>query len=109
MFGNIFHPMKTAALSLTVIFERREDGGLSVSSPEVPGFILSSHRDADRVLADVQPVLRTLLSERLHCPVTVRPLKGLRDVLIEDGIMDGELLASPTHALEKRQLVVFAA
>jgi hypothetical protein len=100
--------MQTVALSLSVVFERREDGGLSASSPEVPGFILS-HRDADRVLADVQPALEVILSERLNCKIVVRPLKGLRDALIEDGVMGDEPFALPTHAFEKRQLVVFAA
>jgi hypothetical protein len=99
--------MNTIAI-VTVIFERREDGGLSVSSPDVPGFILS-HREADLVLADVQPALETILSERLYRKVTVRPLKGIREVLIDGGIISNESFAPLTHAHEKRQLVICAA
>jgi hypothetical protein len=102
--------MNTIA-SVNVIFERREDGGLSVSSPDVAGFILS-HWDADLVLADIQPALETILSERLSRKVTVRPLKGIREVLVKGGIIIGESdesFAPLTHAHEKRQLVVCAA
>ena len=101
--------MNTIA-SVNVIFERREDGGLSVSSPDVAGFILS-HWDADLVLADIQPALETFLSERRSHKVTVRPLKSIREVLVEGGIIgeSDESFAPLIHAHEKRQLVVCAA
>jgi hypothetical protein len=39
-----------------LICERREDGGLRVSCPEVPGLVLS-HADPEKVMRDVIPAI----------------------------------------------------
>jgi hypothetical protein len=44
----------------TLVCERREDGGLRVSSPDVLGLILS-HRDPHAVMADVLPAISALV------------------------------------------------
>lgn len=54
-----------------VTFETRDDGGLRAYCDKVPGFILS-HRDADLVLADVEPALETILSAMYEMPMKVR-------------------------------------
>jgi hypothetical protein len=46
---------------VTVIFERREDGGLAAYGNGVPAFVLS-HSDPKAVLADVIPALEGILS-----------------------------------------------
>jgi hypothetical protein len=43
-----------------LIAERREDGGLRITSPEVPGLILS-HADPAKVMADVLPAIDALM------------------------------------------------
>jgi hypothetical protein len=39
-----------------LICERRDDGGLRLSCPEVPGLVLS-HADPDAVMRDVMPAI----------------------------------------------------
>lgn len=63
-----------------VIFERREDGGLRVYSPEVPGLVLSSD-NLGGLLEDVPTVLSACLSHTLGKPISVAPLHELKDVL----------------------------
>jgi hypothetical protein len=58
---------------LTVIFERREDGGLRAYSDDVPGFVLS-HSDPKAVLKDVKPALEQILSHLLGVDVVVEQL-----------------------------------
>jgi hypothetical protein len=60
-------------VKFTVIFERREDGGLMAYSDDVPGFVLS-HRDPKAVLADVKPALERILSHRYGIEVAVEQL-----------------------------------
>jgi hypothetical protein len=65
---------------ISVVFENRSDGGLRVYSDDVPGFMLS-HPDADAVMRDVEPALKTIISEMVGAPVTVtlvgsRPIPG---------------------------------
>ncbi|RWF62653.1 hypothetical protein [Mesorhizobium sp.] len=55
---------------VSVIFEKRPDGGLRVSSPDVPGFRLS-HSSAALVTADIIPALETIISEMVGKPVRV--------------------------------------
>lgn len=70
-----------------VRFERRADGGMRVSSEDVPGFVLSA-ANADDALADVKPALEGILSHILNAVVEVEPLGHLRAELCEAGIMD---------------------
>lgn len=80
------------AFSLTVTFERREDGGLRVFSDDVPGFVLS-HSDADAVLADVKPTLEGILSSMLNGRVVASELVGLREALENAGLVSPEMPA----------------
>ena len=54
-----------------VTFEKRPDGGLRVSSPDVPGFRLS-HSNPALVTADIIPALETIIGEFIGRPVRVR-------------------------------------
>jgi hypothetical protein len=72
---------------LTLVFERRFDGGLRVYSDDVPGFVLS-HANAAAAIADVQPALECILSEMFHTPVSVSPLGTLNEELEEAGVID---------------------
>lgn len=54
-----------------VTFEKRPDGGLRVSSPDVPGFRLS-HSDPALVTADIIPALETIIGELIGRLVRVR-------------------------------------
>jgi hypothetical protein len=58
---------------VVVIFERREDGGLTAYSDDVPGFVLS-HSDPKAVLADVIPALEGILSHVHGTNVVVKQL-----------------------------------
>lgn len=53
-----------------VTFEKRPDGGLRVSSPDVPGFRLS-HSNPALVTADIIPALETIIGEFIGRPVRV--------------------------------------
>jgi hypothetical protein len=66
--------------SITVTFERRDDGGLRVYSDEVPGFLLN-HPNADAVIADVAPALEVILSAMWKTNVTVVPPKHIEHLL----------------------------
>ena len=57
-------------LKLTVMFDRREDGGLRAWSDDLPGFVLSS-ADAEAVICDVEPALAAMLSAKYGCEVKV--------------------------------------
>jgi len=54
-----------------VVFEKRSDGGLRVSSPDVPGFRLS-HSNPALVTADIIPALETIIGEMFGSVVRVR-------------------------------------
>jgi hypothetical protein len=56
---------------VSVVFEKRPDGGLRVSSPDVPGFRLS-HSSPALVTADIIPALETIIGEMVGRPVRVR-------------------------------------
>lgn len=58
-----------------VVFERRPDGGLRVSSPDVPGFRLS-HNNPALVTADIIPALETIIGEMIGRQVRVRMSGG---------------------------------
>lgn len=61
---------------VVVKLRRRSDGGLRAWSDDVPGLVLS-HRDADKVMADIGPALEVILTDMLGCEVTARPLSPL--------------------------------
>lgn len=65
--------MRTAlqASPISVIYERRPDGGLRVYSDDVPGFVLS-HPDASLVERDIIPALEVIISEMRGQKVRVR-------------------------------------
>lgn len=67
---------------ISVVFEKRADGGLRVCSPDVPGFRLS-HSNAALVTADIIPALETIIGEMVGHPVKVR-MAGKRLPLPED-------------------------
>lgn len=55
---------------ISVSFEGRPDGGLRVHSDDIPGFVLS-HPDAEAVMYDVEPALKTIVSEMVGAPVII--------------------------------------
>ncbi len=77
----------SGAREITVVFERREDGGLSAYSDDVPGFVLS-HSDAEMLLDDVQPALEGILSHIHGKPVRAVLIGDLREELQHAGVVD---------------------
>jgi len=71
---------------ISVVFEKRADGGLRVYSDDVPGFVLS-HRDAQAVYGDVKPALETIIGHMMKMRVCVTPLGSERKLpwFTEDG------------------------
>jgi hypothetical protein len=53
-----------------VMFALRDDGGLRAWSDDVPGLVLS-HKDPNKVIADVAPALSYMLSCKYGCLVQV--------------------------------------
>jgi hypothetical protein len=51
-----------ACRSITLHLERRDDGGLCVYSPDVPGLVLS-HADPHKVFANIGLALETILPD----------------------------------------------
>lgn len=78
--------MSERSIKVTVIFERRDDGGLRAWSEEVPGLVLS-HTDVDGVIEDVRTALEVILTDALGKPVIASPLDSYRDIraMLEDG------------------------
>lgn len=72
---------------VSVIFERRGDGGLRAYSNDVPELVLS-HSNVDALLSDVKPALEVILSAKHGCPVTALLDGNLRNSLELDGIID---------------------
>jgi hypothetical protein len=62
---------------IVINFEHRADGGLTVYSDDVPGFVLS-HVDSTAVLSDVKPALERILSHMFGVKVVVEELSHLR-------------------------------
>ncbi|NDV87782.1 hypothetical protein GTW51_13835 [Aurantimonas aggregata] len=69
------------------MFESRPDGGLRAWSDDVPGLVLS-HTDIDGVLADICPAMETILSARLKAEIEVEPLRNIREILENGGIVE---------------------
>lgn len=96
--------LENAALRISVTIERREDGGLFVYSDDLPGFVLS-HLDAEAVLADIEPALSVFVSHAVKHKVEVKPIVGLRESLIEGGI----LAPLADRRIERRDYAAIAA
>jgi len=75
---NVTH--RDQSIKVTVHFERREDGGLTVWSDDLPGLTLS-HRDPALVLEDVKSAIEGLVTDIIGERVRVEPLVGLREIL----------------------------
>lgn len=67
---NMGHADPSRFERVCVVFEKRPDGGLRVSSPDVPGFRLS-HSNPALVTADIIPALETIIGEFIGKPVRV--------------------------------------
>ena len=81
---------------IVVHFERREDGGLRAWCDQVPGLVLS-HRNADDVLADIQPALEHILSIQLGHPVITTRMSDFRADLENCGVLDPKPQPIPDH------------
>lgn len=79
---------------LVVHFERREDGGLRAWCDQVPGFVLSN-RNADAVLADIQPALEGIMSAQLGRQIITTRLSDFRSDLEACGVLDPQPI--PDH------------
>lgn len=84
------------SFKIVVFFERRVDGGVRAWCDDVPGFVLS-HRNADAVLADVQPALEGILSAQLGEKIITTQLTDLRDELVRVGVVDPKPRDLPHH------------
>jgi hypothetical protein len=73
------------SIKITVHFERRDDGGLSVWSDDLPGLHLS-HQNPALVLDDVRRALEVLVTDALGERVSVEPLVGIREALLPEAI-----------------------
>jgi hypothetical protein len=72
--------MNDGILTLTVTLEDREDGGVRVSSADLPGLILSGS-DKHKVLGSVSLAIAALLEHSGLENVTVKPAKSLAEIL----------------------------
>jgi hypothetical protein len=61
---------------IVINFVHRADGGLTVYSEDVPGFV--SHFNSKAVLSDVKPALERILSHMFGVNVVVEELSHLR-------------------------------
>ena len=65
---------------LHVRFQDRDDGGLRAFCDNVPNFFLS-HSDREKVLADVEPALQTILSAMYGLQMRVTRLPEMEEAL----------------------------
>jgi hypothetical protein len=73
-------PLRDRSIKITVHFERRDDGGLSICSDDLPGLHLS-HSNPSLALNDVKPALEGIITDMLGERVSVEPLVGIREAL----------------------------
>jgi predicted RNase H-like HicB family nuclease len=73
-------------LKVSVIFEKREDGGLRAYSDDVPGLVLSG-ADPEAVYNDVIPALETLFEHNRGKRLKFAPAANARTILEEDGFL----------------------
>lgn len=67
-------------MKIEVTFQPRDDGGLRAFCESLPGFVMS-HSNAALLLADVEPVLETMLSSVMGCRVVVTPMIDVAEAL----------------------------
>jgi hypothetical protein len=84
-------------LKVSVVFQRRDDGGLQVYSDEVPGFVLSG-ADAHAVFADVIPALTFIFEHNKGLKVEFGPVVDIQEGLEELGFL-------PSTGVVKREYV----
>ncbi|MEO8927306.1 MAG: hypothetical protein ABI306_09095 [Caulobacteraceae bacterium] len=101
MDGTPEMPGRSQQFKVTVKFERRGDGGLRAWSPDVPGLVLSN-LDPDKVMADIEPAMEAILSERLGCKVRAHRLAKI-------GPSVTAATARPGTGLGRRRTLEFAA
>jgi hypothetical protein len=87
--------LRNTSIKITVHFERRDDGGLSIWSDDLPGLHLS-HTDP-LALNDVKPVLEGIITDMPGERVSVEPLVGIREAL---GLDLAERSITPTGIRE---------
>jgi hypothetical protein len=73
-------PLRDRSIKITVHFERRDDGGLSIWSDDLPGLHLS-HSNPSLALNDVKLALEGIITDMLGERVSVEPLVGIREAL----------------------------
>ena len=86
-----------APFKLEVRFEPLPGGGLRARCDKVPGFLLS-HRDPEKVLADVEEALSVMLSEWFGVPMRVTRLREF------DEVSDNQL-SLPAHLCGQQSYV----
>ena len=74
---------QTETAIITVTCKDRGDGGVRVTSPDVPGLFLSG-ADRDAVLSDVEPAIRLLFRKNYGVEVVVRPVATSIKAIIAD-------------------------
>lgn len=84
----------TGQFKVSIKLEPRPDGGLRVSSPDVPGLVLSG-KDPKQVLGDVLPAVQTILADRMGCAVKANWLLPISAV-IKDTAAPAGAKAEPT-------------
>ena len=86
----------------------REDGGLRVESPDVPGLYLS-HRDRDAVLRDLVPAIKHLLKSHYGVEVELSPVQPSVRAMLEVDDERASDVDPLVAAIETNQLVVARA
>lgn len=66
---------------VNITIEDRLDGGVTVSSDELPGLILSG-RDRTKIIASIEPAVRALLKHKGHEPTNLR----IEATLVQNGV-----------------------
>lgn len=79
--GNI-----VSAFKITVEFQKRSDGGIRITSEDVPGLLLSG-TDPLSVAEDLILAIKILLKENKGLDVNVMPLESIEGALEENGFL----------------------
>ena len=81
-------------IKIAVDFSAREDGGLRATSPDVPGFLLSS-ANVTALIEDVAPALEHILKINHGIDVEMRPLTDAKDFLAKRGVIPAPATMRP--------------